>query len=113
MKKNSKIYIAGHDGMVGSAIVRNLISKGYNNLVFSPSPEFDLTDQKCVIDFFKKELPEYVIDTAAKVGGIFANNTYRAQFIYENMMIQNNLIHFSHKFNVKKFLFLGAGVGIN
>jgi len=108
MKKNSKIYIAGHDGMVGSAIVRNLKSKGYDNLVFTPYPEFDLTDQKCVIDFFKKELPEYVIDAAAKVGGILANNTYRAQFIYENMMIQNNLIHFAHQFNAKKLLFLGS-----
>jgi GDP-L-fucose synthase len=108
MKKNSKIYIAGHNGMVGSAIVHNLISKGYNNLIFSPFPEFDLIDQKCVIDFFKKELPEYVIDAAAKVGGILANNTYRAQFIYENMMIQNNLIHCSHKFNAKKLLFLGS-----
>jgi len=108
MKKNSKIYIAGHNGMVGSAIVRKLKSKGYNNLVFTPHPEFDLINQNCVIDFFKKEQPEYVIDTAAKVGGIFANNTYRAQFIYENMMIQNNLIHFAHKFNVKKFLFLGS-----
>ena len=110
MKKNSKIYIAGHNGMVGSAIVRKLKSKGYNNLVFTPHPEFDLINQNCVIDFFKKEQPEYVIDTAAKVGGIFANNTYRAQFIYENMMIQNNLIHFAHKFNVKKFLFLGMVV---
>ena len=108
MKKNSKIYIAGHNGMVGSAIVRKLKSKGYNNLVFTPHPEFDLINQNCVIDFFKKQQPEYVIDAAAKVGGIFANNTYRAQFIYENMMIQNNLIHFSHKFNVKKFLFLGS-----
>ena len=108
MKKNSKIYIAGHNGMVGSAIVHNLISKGYNNLIFSPFPEFDLIDQKCVIDFFKKELPEYVIDAAAKVGGILANNTYRAQFIYENMMIQNNLIHCSHLFGVKKLLCLGS-----
>ncbi|HIB51538.1 MAG TPA: GDP-L-fucose synthase [Candidatus Marinimicrobia bacterium] len=108
MKKNSKIYIAGHDGMVGSAIVRNLKSKGYDNLVFTPYPEFDLTDQKCVINFFTKEQPEYVINAAAKVGGIFANITYRAQFIYENMMIQNNLIHFAHQFNAKKLLFLGS-----
>ena len=108
MKINSKIYIAGHNGMVGSAIVRNLKSKGYDNLVFTPSLEYNLTNQQQVNDFFSKEHPDYVIDAAAKVGGILANNTYRAQFIYENMMIQNNLIHFAHKFNAKKLLFLGS-----
>ena len=108
MKKNRKIYVAGHTGMVGSAIVRNLESKGYDNLVFTPSLEYNLTNQQQVIDFFSKEHPDYVIDSAAKVGGILANNTYRAQFIYENMMIQNNLIHAAHEHKVKKLLFLGS-----
>jgi len=108
MNKDSKIYIAGHNGMVGSAILRNLESKGYTNFVFTPYPEYDLTNQKTVEDFFHKEKPEYVIDAAAKVGGILANNTYRAQFIYENLMIQNNIIHNAHVFGVKKLLFLGS-----
>ena len=108
MNKDSKIYIAGHNGMVGSAILRNLESKGYTNFVFTPYPEYDLTNQKTVEDFFRKEQPEYVIDAAAKVGGILANNTYRAQFIYENLMIQNNIIHNAHVFGVKKLLFLGS-----
>jgi GDP-L-fucose synthase len=108
MEKNAKIYIAGHNGMVGSAIHRNLQSKGYSNFVFTPYPEFDLTNQNTVRDFFLKESPEYVIDAAAKVGGILANNSYRAQFIYENLMIQNNLIHNSHLAGVKKLLFLGS-----
>jgi len=108
MDKHSKIYIAGHNGMVGSAILRNLESKGYTNFVFTPYPEYDLTNQKTVEDFFRKEKPEYVIDAAAKVGGILANNTYRAQFIYENLMIQNNIIHNAHVFGVKKLLFLGS-----
>jgi len=108
MKKDSKIYIAGHNGMVGSAILRNLESKGYTNFVFTPYPEYDLTNQKTVEDFFRKEKPEYVIDAAAKVGGILANNTYRAQFIYENLMIQNNIIHNAHVFGAKKLLFLGS-----
>ena len=108
MNKDSKIYIAGHNGMVGSAILRNLKSKGYTNFVFTPYPEYDLTNQKTVEDFFRKEKPEYVIDAAAKVGGILANNTYRAQFIYENLMIQNNIIHNAHVFGVKKLLFLGS-----
>jgi len=94
--------------MVGSAILRNLKSKGYSNFVFTPYPEYDLTNQKTVQDFFEKEKPEYVIDAAAKVGGIMANNTYRAQFIYENLMIQNNIIHNAHVFSVKKLLFLGS-----
>ena len=79
--------------MVGSAITRNLTDKGYTNLVFSPYPPYDLTDQKIVADFFEKEKPEYVVLAAAKVGGILSNNKYRAQFIYENLMIQNNIIH--------------------
>ena len=108
MKKNRKIYVAGHTGMVGSAIVRNLESKGYDNLVFTPSLEYNLTNQQQVIDFFSKEHPDYVINAAAKVGGILANNTYRAQFIYENMMIQNNLIHAAHEHKVKKLLLLGS-----
>ena len=94
--------------MVGSAILRNLESKGYTNFVFTSYPEYDLTNQKTVEDFFRKERPEYVIDAAAKVGGILANNTYRAQFIYENLMIQNNIIHNAHVFGVKKLLFLGS-----
>ncbi len=108
MKKNSKIYIAGHNGMVGSAIVRNLKSKGYNNLVFTHYSEYNLINQQQVADFFSKEHPDYVIDAAAKVGGILENTTYRAQFIYENMMIQNNLIHAGHEYKIKKLLFLGS-----
>ena len=106
--KRAKIYLAGHDGMVGSAILRNLRAKGYNNFVFTPYPEYDLADQKTVEFFFQHEKPDYVINAAAKVGGILANNTFRAQFIYENLMIQNNLIHQSHLNNVKKLLFLGS-----
>jgi len=106
--KQSKIYIAGNTGMVGSAILCNLESKGYSNFVFTPYPEYDLTNQKTVQNFFEKEKPEYVIDAAAKVGGILANDTYRAQFIYENLMIQNNLIHGAHIVGVKKLLFLGS-----
>jgi GDP-L-fucose synthase len=94
--------------MVGSAILRNLELRGFTNFVFTPYPEYDLTNQKIVEDFFCKERPEYVIDAAAKVGGILANDTYRAQFIYENLMIQNNIIHNAHVFGVKKLLFLGS-----
>ena len=94
--------------MVGSAIVLNLKSNGYENLVFTPHPEYDLTDQHKVQSFFNKEKPEYIIDAAAKVGGILANDTYRAQFIYENLMIQNNLIHAAHEYKVNKLLFLGS-----
>src|SRR5664280_3688668 len=108
MEKNSKIYIAGHNGMVGSAIHRNLMAKGYSNFVFTPFPPYDLTDQKNVADFFEKEKPEYVVLAAAKVGGILSNNKYRAQFIYENLMIQNNIIHQSYVNGVKKLLFLGS-----
>jgi GDP-L-fucose synthase len=108
MEKNSKIYIAGHSGMVGSAITRNLTDGEYSNFVFTPYPPYDLTDQKTVAAFFEKEKPEYVILAAAKVGGILSNNKYRAQFIYENLMIQNNIIHHSYKNGVKKLLFLGS-----
>jgi GDP-L-fucose synthase len=108
MDKKSKIYIAGHNGMVGSAISRNLFANGFENQVFSPYPPYDLTDQKVVAGFFEKEKPEYVFLAAAKVGGIIANNTYRAQFIYENLMIENNIIHQSYLHGVKKLLFLGS-----
>lgn len=108
MEKNSKIYVAGHNGMVGSAITRNLLAKGFTNLVYAPFPPFDLTNQKIVADFFEKEKPEYVFLAAAKVGGILSNNTFRAQFLYENLMIQNNIIHQSHLYGVKKLLFLGS-----
>jgi len=108
MEKNSKIYVAGHRGLVGSAIVKNLESKGYNNLLLKTHNELDLTDQKAVAEFFEQEKPEYVILAAAKVGGIVANNTYRADFIYENLQIQNNVIHQSYLNGVKKLLFLGS-----
>ncbi len=108
MNKSSKIYIAGHNGMVGSAILRNLKGKGYNNFILKSSKELDLTKQSDVESFFDNERPEYVFDAAAKVGGILANKTYRAQFIYENLMIQNNIIHSSYKYGVKKLLFLGS-----
>jgi len=108
MKKNSKIYIAGHRGLVGSAIVKSLKLQGYTNLIFRTHNELDLINQKDVSLFFEKEKPEYVILAAAKVGGIVANNTYRANFIYENLQIQNNVIHQSYIHNVKKLLFLGS-----
>lgn len=108
MNKDSKIYIAGHNGMVGSALHRNLEAKGYRNFIFRTFDELDLTRQDDVEAFFEAEEPEYVFDAAAKVGGIVANDTFRAQFIYENLMIQNNLIHSSYKNGVKKFLFLGS-----
>ena len=108
MDKQAKIYIAGHLGMVGSVIHRNLTAQGYNNFVFRSIDELDLTNQKAVADFFALEKPEYVILAAAKVGGILANSTYRAQFIYENLMIQNNIIHQSYINGVKKLLFLGS-----
>ena len=108
MDQNSKIYIAGHLGMVGSAIHRRLLNKGYKNFVLRTIDELDLIRQSDVEAFFEKERPEYVIDAAAKVGGILANDTYRAQFIYENLMIQNNIIHSSYQYGVKKLLFLGS-----
>lgn len=106
--KAAKIFIAGHNGLVGSAIVRNLKQKGYSNLLTRSHSELDLTNQQAVASFFEQERPEYVILAAAKVGGIAANNLYRAQFIYENMMIQNNVIHHSYLNNVKKLVFLGS-----
>lgn len=108
MNKNSKIYIAGHRGLVGSAILRNLQSKGYDNLILKTHKELDLLNQESVNSFFEKHKPEYVILAAAKVGGIRANNTYRADFIYENLQIQNNIIHQSYVHKVKKLLFLGS-----
>ncbi|MCL3779160.1 GDP-L-fucose synthase [Prolixibacteraceae bacterium JC049] len=108
MDKNSKIYVAGHRGLVGSAITKNLKEKGYSNLIFRTLEELDLTNQAAVNDFFEQEKPEYVILAAAKVGGIVANNTYRGEFIYENIQIQNNVIHQSYIHNVKKLLFLGS-----
>jgi GDP-L-fucose synthase len=108
MEKESKIYVAGDSGMVGSAIARELRRQGYTNLVGRTLEELDLTDQRAVSDFMKSEKPEFVIDAAAKVGGIVANNTYPARFIYENLMIQNNLIHHSYLNGVKKLLFLGS-----
>jgi len=108
MDKNSKIYIAGHRGMVGSAILKRMSDDGYTNFILKSSSELDLVNQNAVKDFFINEKPEIVIDAAAKVGGILANNTYRAQFIYENLMIQNNLIHVAHENEIEKFLFLGS-----
>ncbi|MCH7524248.1 MAG: GDP-L-fucose synthase [Bacteroidetes bacterium] len=108
MKKNSKIYIAGHRGLVGSAILKNLQNKGFNNIIMRTHKELDLTNQVAVAQFFNEEKPEYVFLAAAKVGGIIANNEYRADFIYENMMIQNNVIHQSYVHHIKKLLFLGS-----
>ena len=108
MEKESKIYVAGHRGMVGSAIVRKLTSLGYTNLLTRTSSELDLRNQQKVTDFFEVEKPEYVFLAAAKVGGIVANNTYRADFLYENLAIQNNIIHGSYLNKVKKLMFLGS-----
>jgi len=108
INSSSKIYIAGHRGLVGSAILKNLQGKGYSNFVLRTHHELDLRDQNAVAAFFKEEKPVYVILAAAKVGGIIANNKYRADFIYENLMIQNNVIHQSYLNNVKKLIFLGS-----
>jgi GDP-L-fucose synthase len=108
MEKTSKIYVAGHRGLVGSAIVRNLKNKGYNNIITKTHEELDLTNQQEVMRFFEQNKPEYVILAAAKVGGINANNTLPADFIYQNMMIQTNVIHSAHTNNVVKLLFLGS-----
>jgi GDP-L-fucose synthase len=108
MDKASKIYIAGHRGMVGSAILRKLISENYENLVFRNSSELNLCDQKAVDVFFATEKPEYVFLAAARVGGINANNLYRADFVYENLMIEANVIHAAYKYGVRKLLFLGS-----
>ncbi|MEO7426612.1 MAG: GDP-L-fucose synthase [Fibrobacteria bacterium] len=108
MEKNAKIYIAGIYGMVGASIARTLRAQGYHNLIGHASKELDLTDQKAVFDFFKAEKPDYVFLAAAKVGGIYANNTYPADFIYSNICIQTNIIHSAYIFRAKKLLFLGS-----
>ena len=108
MNKDSKIYVAGHRGLVGSAIWNNLLSKGYSNLIFCTFDELDLLDSEATKRFFDEEKPEYVFLAAAHVGGIIANNTYRADFIYRNLQIQNNVIHESFRHDVKKLLFLGS-----
>lgn len=108
MKLNSKIYIAGHRGLVGSALVRELTEQGYTNLICRTHAELDLEDQRAVEAFFQEQQPEYVFLAAAKVGGILANSTYPADFIYNNLMIQTNIIHSAYKHKVKKLLFLGS-----
>lgn len=108
MNKEGKIYVAGHRGMVGSALVRKLQEAGYENLLMRTSSELDLTNQQAVHHFFQEERPDYVFLAAAKVGGIHANNTYRAQFIYENMMMEANVIHAAHEAEVTKLMFLGS-----
>lgn len=108
MEKEAKIYIAGHRGMVGSAIHRQLISRGFNNFVLRTSAELDLRDQAAVNAFFAEQKPEYVFLAAAKVGGILANNTYRAEFLWDNLSIQNNIIHSAHIHGTKKLMFLGS-----
>ena len=108
MEKSSRIYIAGHRGMVGSAIFRKLEQEGFTNLITRTSSELDLRNQRAVTEFFESEKPEYVFLAAAKVGGIVANNTYRADFLYDNLVIQNNIIHNSYMAGVKKLLFLGS-----
>lgn len=108
MEKDARIFVAGHTGMVGSAIMRRLTREGYHNLITCTYKELDLKDQKATDEFFRKEKPDYVFLAAAKVGGIIANNTYRADFLYDNLQIQNNVIHCSWKYGVKKLLFLGS-----
>src|ERR1700754_804024 len=108
MELNSKIFVAGHRGMVGSAIVRKLQKEGFTNIVTRGSKELDLRNQQAVNDFFSQERPAYVFLAAAKVGGILANNTYRAQFIYDNLMMESNIIHASYVTGVQKLLFLGS-----
>lgn len=108
MEKTAKIYVAGHRGMVGSAIIRKLLAEGYSNLVTRTSAELDLRNQQAVNDFFAEEMPQFVFLSAAKVGGILANNTYRAEFIYDNLMIESNVIHASYINKVNKLLFLGS-----
>ena len=108
MEKQAKIYVAGHRGMVGSAIYRKLKEQGFENIVVRTSKELDLRDQQAVKEFFETEKPEYVFLAAAKVGGIMANNVYRADFIYENLAIQNNVIHYAHENDAKKLMFLGS-----
>ena len=108
MKKDSKIYVAGHNGMVGNAIVRNLMDSGYNNIITRSRTQLDLTNQNQVKYFFENEKPEYVFLAAAKVGGIKSNNDFKGDFIYQNLMIQTNIIQSSYESGVKKLLFLGS-----
>ena len=108
MQKDSKIYIAGHTGLVGSAILRNLQNNGFENLIYQSSKELDLTDYNQTLEYFQKEKPEYVFLSAAKVGGILANRDYPADFIYQNLKIQLNVIESSRQVGVKKLLFLGS-----
>jgi GDP-L-fucose synthase len=108
MDKNSSIYIAGHRGLVGTNLVNNFKSKGYNNIITRPHSEFDLLDQVAVNEFFAKEKPDYAIICAAKVGGILFNNDYQADFLYENVLLAANVIHAAHLSGVKKLLFLGS-----
>ncbi len=108
MNKEAKVYVAGHRGMVGSAILRKLQSEGFTNLVLRTSAELDLRDQQATLSFMETERPDYVLLAAAKVGGILANNIYRADFLYDNLMIQNNVIHSAYRTGVKKLLFLGS-----
>lgn len=108
MNKNSKIYVAGHNGLVGSALVKQLQTQGYNNLIFTPHRQYDLRNQQTVSNFFKDNNPQYVIISAARVGGIYANSTYPAEFIYDSTMINSNIIHQSFIHNVKKLLFIGS-----
>ncbi|MBW8034415.1 MAG: NAD-dependent epimerase/dehydratase family protein, partial [Planctomycetes bacterium] len=108
MNRNSRIFIAGHRGMVGSAILRELEARGHQHLITATHDELDIIDQSAVVAFFEREQPEYVFLAAGKVGGILANETYRAQFIYENLMISANSIHVAHVSGVKKLLFLGS-----
>ena len=108
MQKSDKIYIAGHNGMVGSAIKRHLEAEGYDNLIYKTSKELDLRNQQAVNDFFAAEKPSYVFLAAAKVGGIHANNTYRADFIYENIIVEANVIHAAYVNDAQKLLFLGS-----
>ena len=108
LEKDSKIFVAGHKGLVGSAIVRALIAKGYNNLILKTRTELDLSDQSVVLEFFAREKPTFVFLAAAKVGGILANNNYPAEFIYENLIIETNVIHAAYLNEVKKLLFLGS-----
>lgn len=108
MDKNAKIYVPGHLGLVGSAIIKNLQNQGYSNLLVCSSKELDLTNQLAVAQFFENEKPEYVFLIAGKVGGILANERFQAEFLYQNLAIQNNIIHYSYLFGVKKLIFLGS-----
>ena len=108
INKNSRIYVAGHKGLVGSAIIRKLKQHGYKKIITAKRKVLDLTDQKKTFNFLKKKKPDFIFICAAKVGGILANNTYRGQFIFENLQIQNNLIHGAYKNNIKRLIFLGS-----